>query len=100
MNSSALIAGTRLQPCPLYAAWLGASHKGRQERVSGERSGLSGVRGTAGRADGAGKEPGGEGREEIGDEGILQLEVAFRPLRGGYGVYARGRPRGGGTTGG
>ena len=61
---------------------------------------MPGVRGTAGRAERAGKEPGGEGREEIGDEGILQLEVAFRPLRGGYGVYARGRPRGGGTTGG
>ena len=76
------------------------SSKGRQEKVSGERSGLPGVRGTAGRAEGAGKEPGGEGREEIGDEGILQLEVAFRPLRGGYGVYTRGRPRGGGTTGG
>ena len=52
------------------------------------------------RAEGAGKEPGGEGREEIGEGGILQFEVAFRPLRGGYGVYARGRPRGGGTTGG
>ena len=23
MNSSALIAGTRLPPCPLHAAWLG-----------------------------------------------------------------------------
>ena len=76
------------------------SSKGRQEKVSGERRGLPGVRGTAGRAVRVGKEPGGEGREEIGDEGILQLEVAFRPLRGGYGVCARGRPRGGGTTGG
>ena len=82
-------------------AWGGrVSSKGRQEKVSGERSGLPGVRGAAGRAEGAGKEPGGEGREEIGEEGILQLEVAFRPLGGGYGVYARGRPRGGGTTGG
>ena len=26
MNSFALIAGTRLPPCPLHAAWLGASH--------------------------------------------------------------------------
>ena len=77
-----------------------ASSKGRQETVSGERSGLSGVRGTAGRAEGAGQESGGEGREENGEEGIFQFEVAFRPLSGGYGVYARGRPRGGGTTGG